>query len=320
MLRESAQARFEAPGTASVPPRSSRDGRNAVERKAVSRVRREIAAMPASLVVQLALWPDEIAAWARGEGIPESLVYNMLARRKPYQRVRERLADRLEVPVHVLAHLIDARRPLPSSKRETPLDPAAASSSPIDWGAPPYPLHRDGSNPIERRAVRAVERELASMPASAVVGLALWPGTLAEWSREHRLKASVVWATLAGSPSERVRSELARRLDVTLRDLDDLIAADRRAPSALRTDDLPPDEGDDLGDPGPRPDGAPPDEPREPRGAATARPANEGASAAGPSGSAPAADADPIRPTDRGSAAPAAPAAPADPRQLHLGF
>jgi len=243
VLRESAQARFEAPGVLSDAARASRDGRNAVERKAVSRVRREIAAMPASLVVQLALWPDEIAAWARGETIPESLVYNMLARRKPYQRVRERLADRLEVPVLVLAHLIDARRPLPSSKRDLPLDSvSSAGAAPIDWGAPPYPLHRDGTNPIERRAVRAVERELASMPASAVVGLALWPGTLAEWSREQRLKASVVWATLAGSPSERVRSELARRLDVTLRDLDDLIAADRRAPSALRADDLPNDE------------------------------------------------------------------------------
>ena len=182
-----------------------RTGRNPVERKAIARVQREIAAMPASLVVQLALWPDEIAAWARAEQTSESLVYNMLARRKPYLRMRERLAERLEVSAAILAHLIDARRPLPSAKRDPAVVDADAATPPppIDWRAPPYPLHRDGTNPIERRAVRAVEREIASMPAAAVVGLAHWPVTLAEWSREQRLKSSVVWATLAGSPSER---------------------------------------------------------------------------------------------------------------------
>jgi len=216
-----------------------RTGRNPVERKAVARVQREIAAMPASLVVQLALWPDEIAAWARTEQTSESLVYNMLARRKPYLRMRERLAERLEVSPAILAHLIDARRPLPSAKRDPALvdvggSATATTSEPIDWRSPPYPLHRDGTNPIERRAVRAVEREVASMPAAAVVGLALWPVTLAEWSREQRLKSSVVWATLAGSPSDRVRSELARRLDVTRRDLDELVSGRRATPSARR--------------------------------------------------------------------------------------
>src|SRR5215208_7712571 len=94
-----------------------RSGRNAIERKAVLRVQQEIAAMPASLVVQLAIWPDHMAAWARGEGTSESVVYNMLARRKPYARVRQRLAQRLGVPMGVLAHLIEARRPLPAAKR-----------------------------------------------------------------------------------------------------------------------------------------------------------------------------------------------------------
>ncbi|MFL5576278.1 MAG: hypothetical protein ACJ79S_09965 [Gemmatimonadaceae bacterium] len=240
MLRSESLARLDAVvGSASSTVVRERDGGNPVERRALARVRREVAAMPASLVVQLAIWPDEIAAWARGEGTHESLVYNMLARRKPYQRVRERLAERLEVPTAVLAHLIDARRPLPFAKREPPRlgDPppdAGSGEPPIDWAAPPYPLHRDGTNPIERRAVRVVERDVASMPASAVVGLALWPETLAEWSREQRLKASVVWATLAGSPSERIRSELARRIDVTRRDLDDLVATARARPSALR--------------------------------------------------------------------------------------
>jgi hypothetical protein len=181
-----------------VPRSTTRDGRNPIERKAVARVQREIAAMPASLVVQLALWPDEIAPWARAESTSESLVYNMLARRKPYLRVRQRLAERLEISPAVLAHLVDARRPLPSAKRDPASALPAGDEEPVDWSRPPYPQQRDGSNPIERRAVRVVERDVASMPASAVVGLALWPTTLAEWSREHRLKSSLGWAQLAG--------------------------------------------------------------------------------------------------------------------------
>lgn len=215
-----------------------RDGRNAIERQASTLVRHEIAAMPASLVVQLALWPDEIASWARAEGTSESLVYNMLARRKPYVRMRGRLADRLEVPVAVLSHLIDARRPLPSSKRSPDSPPPATSADgqaeAVDWSRPPYPLLRDGTSPVEKRAVRSVELDVASMPASAVVGLALWPETLAGWSREQGLKASVVWATLAGAQSERVRGALARRLGVSLRDLDDLIAGSRAEPRRAR--------------------------------------------------------------------------------------
>ena len=215
-----------------------RDGRNVIERQAIALVRHEIAAMPASLVVQLALWPDEIASWARAEGTSESLVYNMLARRKPYVRMRGRLAERLEVPAPVLSHLIDARRPLPSSKRSPDSPPPASSAdgdaAAVDWSRPPYPPLRDGTSPVEKRAVRSVELDVASMPASAVVGLALWPETLAGWSREQGLKASVVWATLAGAQSERVRGALARRLGVSLRDLDDLIAGSRAEPRRAR--------------------------------------------------------------------------------------
>src|SRR5688500_13326983 len=81
--------------------RPERDGRNAIERLAVAAVRAEVAAMPASLVVQLALWPGEVAAWAREIRASESLVYNMLAARKPYARTRALLAARLDVPIAV---------------------------------------------------------------------------------------------------------------------------------------------------------------------------------------------------------------------------
>src|SRR5215208_5942287 len=224
-----------------------RSGRNAIERKAVLRVRQEIAAMPASLVVQLAIWPDHVAAWARTEGTSESVVYNMLAKRKPYARVRERLARRLGVPMSMLAHLIEARRPLPASQRLPEANtfggalPPEAPLPPIDWSTPPYPPHRDGTNPIERSAVRRVELEVASMPASAVVGLALWPLTVAEWSREQGFKESLVSATLAGSPSDRVRAALAKRLAVAPRELDHLIDSERREPRATLPPEPPPD-------------------------------------------------------------------------------
>ena len=234
-VREGHQGRdARAAGASPLRQGRERTGRNEIERRAVYRVQREVASMPASLVVQLAMWPDEIAAWARGEGSSESVVYNMLAGRKPYVRIREALAARLDVSLGLLAHLIEAARPLPLSKR--PLDGAGAPGSampPIDWGAPPYPGYREGTNPIERAAVRRVELEIASMPASAVVGLAMWPETLAAWSRTHRIKASVVSATLAGSPSERIRAELARRLDVSRDALDDLIAGRRREPRSI---------------------------------------------------------------------------------------
>jgi hypothetical protein len=44
----------------------------------------------------------------------------------------------------------------------------------------------------------------------------------------------VVWATLAGAQSERVRSALARRLGVSLRELNDLIGGARAEPRRAR--------------------------------------------------------------------------------------
>jgi len=226
--------RIPAPGLA----RRERTGRNAIERKAVFRVQSDVAAMPASLVVQLALWPDDVAHWARAAGEDESLVYNMLARRKPYWRAREAMARRLQTSVAVLSHLIEADRPLPTAQRPPGADGLAEAGAfadlpAIHWASPPFPAYRDGTNPIERQAVRRVELEIASMPASAVVGLALWPETLASWARAQRVSQSVVTGTLAGSPSDPVRSALARRLDVTRDDLDELVAGIRRTPSAV---------------------------------------------------------------------------------------
>lgn len=114
------------PGGVPLPPPSlrDRDGLSALERKALYRVHTELPAMPASLVVQILLWPDKITDWARDEGVTPALIYNMLGGFKPYHSLRERLAHRLGVTKGAVDHLIDARRQQPSTRRipEPPSD------------------------------------------------------------------------------------------------------------------------------------------------------------------------------------------------------
>ena len=205
---------------ADLTPRPPRTGTSALERAAVARVRACVAAMPASLVVQLALWPDELARWARAERAAESLVYNMLAGRKPYVRVRERLAARLGVPTGILARLIEAAPAM--------LDAAgtAAIVPPGDHAAAGWRLRR-GTNALEQAAERVVAREIAAMPAATVVGLLLWPDTLSAWARGEGFTSSAVWAALAGAPSEVVTARLARRLGVSWREMLALIEHER---------------------------------------------------------------------------------------------
>lgn len=115
-----------------------RDGSSIPERKAVYRVQTEIAAMSASMVVQLLLWPDQIADWAKEVNVRPSVVYNMLAGPrsstsqwpyKPYHRVRELLAKRLGITKEQIDHLIDSPKPEPRSR--TPQDPPLGSFPPF---------------------------------------------------------------------------------------------------------------------------------------------------------------------------------------------
>lgn len=142
-----------------------RDGSNPIERKAVYRTQVEVQSMPASLVVQIALWPDKLADWADEMGIAPAVVYNMLAGVKPYHRVRTLLARRLNVYKESLDHLIDARRPEPRAKLppeppETlgppparpspPVSPPAGSAGPPS--APPARLpHRPRRETVRER-------------------------------------------------------------------------------------------------------------------------------------------------------------------------
>lgn len=217
-----------------------RDGRGLVEQRALARLIDDIAAMAASDVVQLLLWPQTVADWARANGVATPVAYNMLARFKPYRRVREQLAARLEVPAAVVDHLIDAPRPQPAARRAAPADVVAAPAVEDDPFAPVSPTVRlapvrDGGNPLERRAVARARREIAALPASLVVQIAMFPETLAEWSRRRGLHAPLIYAALAGThrhPS--VRDALARRLDVAPSALDHLIDGVRAEPVAFR--------------------------------------------------------------------------------------
>lgn len=202
--------------------RPTRTGSTRIEQRAIARVRTLVAAMPASLVVQLALWPDELARWARAERAAESVVYNLLARRKPYLRMRERLAASLGVQTGVLAELIDAPRADVAALLAGPAPQPDPGTAP--WGGL---RPRTGTNALERRAVQRVEQEIAALPAATVVGLAMWPETLTEWARVQGLHASAVWATLAGAPSDGVAAAIAHRLSVSTREVHGLIDAER---------------------------------------------------------------------------------------------
>lgn len=97
-------------GRESSPELETRTGYNPIELMAIWNLVHEAAAMPASIIVQIALWPDKLADWAEAEGIDSSVVYNMLAGIKPYRATRERLAARLGVSVEALDALIDQQR------------------------------------------------------------------------------------------------------------------------------------------------------------------------------------------------------------------
>lgn len=248
--------------TAPASRQLERDGRSPLERYAIARLRADVAAMPASEIVQLVLWPHTVADWARDAQVATAVVYNLLSRFKPYRRVRDLLAVRLEVTSAVLDHLIDAPRPLPAAQR-APGAPAAATVATTtasgEHAAPPpapptadqwrlgggaLPAVRDGSNPLEIRAVHHAWRETAALPASLLVQLALFPESLAVWARRRRIAPSLLYGVLAGTQRQPgVREALARQLGLSMAAIDHAIDAPRAQPSrpaALPLADAPP--------------------------------------------------------------------------------
>jgi hypothetical protein len=88
----------------------------------------QIAALPASLVVQLALYPETLAEWARRREVPASMLYAMLAGTQSHPGLREALARRLDVARGALDALLDAPRREPLISRP-----------PLLAGSPPPP-------------------------------------------------------------------------------------------------------------------------------------------------------------------------------------
>jgi hypothetical protein len=220
-----------------LPPRS---GRSPLELAAARRVRDDVAAFPASLVVSLLLWPETIAEWARAQRVTPPLVHNALAGRKPFVRIRQALAERLDVPTAVLNALIETRCPVPRTVRP-PVPPVALERGPAardqgwTWrpGLGERPQRRDGSNPLERKVIYRVALDIATLPASLVVQLILHPTTLAAWCRLQAFPPSVVYALLAGTQrAARVEAALAHALRVDPGTLRVLIDAPPGVPGA----------------------------------------------------------------------------------------
>ncbi|MGI9042089.1 MAG: hypothetical protein ACR2HK_13500 [Gemmatimonadales bacterium] len=208
------------------PAVGARTGSSPLERAAVEQVRADIASFPASLVVSLLLWPETIAGWSRGEGVTPPLVHNALAGRKPFVRLRQRLAERLDVPAAVLADLIDTQPRVPRALRP-PVPPGAPTSA---WTWSPATGERlgrrDGTNPLEQKAVYRVALDVAALSASLVVQLLLHPTTLASWCRAEGLSSAITYALLAGTQrAPRVEATLARRIGVAEASLRELIDA-----------------------------------------------------------------------------------------------
>ncbi len=226
-----------------VPPTAvaPRSGDSPLERAALARARLDIAAMPASTVVQLVLWPETLAEWARTESLQSALIYNALHRVKPYRRIREHLARRLDVANAVLDHLIDAPRPLATALRPpVPVPFGAHEDTGADSVGDGTRGARDGSGLLERMALARLEIDLAALPASVIVQLALWPDTIAAWARREWPRgaggaAAMTYALLADSQHpDRIERALARRLSVPPAVLRALIVAPCPEPSSRR--------------------------------------------------------------------------------------
>lgn len=209
-----------------------------IVRTAVENIHRHIAALSASEVVQLVLFPESIAAWSAGAGVDESQVANLFRRHRTYVRLRSLLAERLGVPVMLLAHLIDADPAVPPSRRPAALAeilaqagiPSGDPRPPIDWRSPPYPSYREGTNPLERLALANLTVVVPAMPASRIVGFALWPESLAGFAaRSKRFSLGALLTTLSGMRrSDTIEAALARRLGVRQAELDTFIGSTKR--------------------------------------------------------------------------------------------
>jgi hypothetical protein len=72
------------------------------------------------------------------------------------------------------------------------------SSDDIKSGHTDAKIVRTGKSQLEQRALQRFRIEVASVPASTIVQLCMWPETLADWARRVPISPSVVFNALAG--------------------------------------------------------------------------------------------------------------------------
>lgn len=84
-----------------------RKGTSPAELRALWRVLYSLGALQPSLVVQLGLWPEKLAEWARAKRLDASCVYNSLTGNRRYADIRQAISDRLSIEAKDLDALID---------------------------------------------------------------------------------------------------------------------------------------------------------------------------------------------------------------------
>jgi lambda repressor-like predicted transcriptional regulator len=103
----------------------------------------------------------------------------------------------------------------------------SASSFARLWPLPPV---RFGGSLLERIAGYRVLTESASMPASVIIKLCLWPDSIADFAREAGINPTVAQNALRGFKEYRkVRVALAKRLGVPIEEINHLVDAETRA-------------------------------------------------------------------------------------------
>lgn len=225
-----------------------RDGTNPVERMALHRVVDEMAALTASEVVQIAIWPLRITELARLHDRSSGILYNTLsfANGRPYEPVRKLLVAYLQavgiargfpefaasIDRAALCHLIKAERA--ERRRGRPLPAPGRRDRLLELPAPepfdPAESRRTGNSPVERLALSILRQLLPALPASLVVQHALGDLDLAVWAERNGTSGTIVYNMLGFQHQFRypaLRRALADYLGVSVFALDWLIEARR---------------------------------------------------------------------------------------------
>jgi hypothetical protein len=191
---------------------TARQGRSPLERAALTRVERCVAAMSVRRLVRIALFPETIADFARWAELKTAAqVHNVLTGTKaPGTAIRRQIARRLRLEPGDMALIGRLRAAVPP-------------------GVSP-PEARDGTSALERLAVSRARENLAAMTPGAVLSLAVWPFTETDVARAIGVAPQDLYNMLTGVPRLRypaVRTRLCAFLGCPADWLDHLVDAPR---------------------------------------------------------------------------------------------